>query len=123
MARLRDRLQSRLGEAIPGLSLNGSLVHRLPNTLHLSLPVGSARAVIAMLANEVALSPGAACHADGEHVPSGVIRAIGATAQQANGTIRISLGYSSTDDEIDAAARPIAAAYAQHVVTLGEKEA
>jgi cysteine desulfurase len=57
MARLRDALQARLLEAIPGLTVNGSLQHRLPNTLHVSLPVGSARAVIAALAHEIALSP------------------------------------------------------------------
>jgi cysteine desulfurase len=111
MARLRDELQADLIRAIPGLTVNGSQKYRLPNTLHVSLPEGSARAVIALLANEVALSPGAACHADSPDVPSGVMKAIGATGQQAIGAIRISLGYDTTAEEVHTAARAIAEAY------------
>jgi cysteine desulfurase len=115
MASLRDELQEYLVNAIPGLTVNGSVEHRLPNTLHISLPSGSARAVIAMLAEVVALSPGAACHAEASHAPSGVMQAIGATVQQANGAIRISLGFDTTSGDIDLAGRLIADAYARHV--------
>jgi cysteine desulfurase len=96
MASLRDELQEYLVNAI-------------------SLPSGSARAVIAMLAEVVALSPGAACHAEASHAPSGVMQAIGATVQQANGAIRISLGFDTTSGDIDLAGRLIADAYARHV--------
>lgn len=118
MATLRDQLQTHLIDAIPGLTVNGSVECRLPNTLHISLPSGSARAVIAMLADDVALSPGAACHADASHAPSGVMQAIGATAQQANGAIRISLGYDTTSGEIDLAGRLIADAYERHAAGM-----
>ncbi len=115
MAQLRDALQTHLLEAIPGLMVNGSQIHRLPNTLHVSLPSGSARALIAMLADKIAMSPGAACHSDHDDQPSGVMRAIGATVQQANGALRISLGYDTTEADIRTAAQEIVAAY-QHLV-------
>ena len=118
MARLRDELQASLIKSIPGLTINGSQQYRLPNTLHVSLPEGSARTLIALLANEVALSPGAACHADSPDEPSGVMKAIGATGQQATGAIRISLGYDTTAEEVQTAATAIAKAYAAYRSTL-----
>jgi len=60
------------------------------------------------------LSPGAACHADSPDEPSGVMKAIGATGQQATGAIRISLGYDTTAEEVRTAARAIADAYHAH---------
>lgn len=118
MASLRDELQRRLVEGVPGLVVNGSSAHRLPNTLHVSLPVGSARDLVALLANEVALSPGAACHSDHPDEPSGVMRAIGATAQQAHGALRLSLGYDTTADDVDNAARLIVAAFDRHAAAI-----
>lgn len=115
MARLRDALQSRLMAGIPDLMVNGAGGHRLPNTLHVSLPTVSARAIVALLADEVALSPGAACHADDPQAPSGVMQAIGATAQQAHGALRLSLGYGTTAQDIETAAGRIIAAYRQQL--------
>lgn len=89
MARLWGELQSRLVAGIPGLMVNGAIGHRLPNTLHVSLPAGSARAIVGLLADEVAISPGAACHADASEALSVVMQAIGATAQQAHGALRL----------------------------------
>lgn len=120
MARLRDALQRQLEEAIPGLTVNGSQEYRLPNTLHVSFPKGSSRGVIALLADEVALSPGAACHSEGDHQPSGVMQAIGATVQQARGALRISLGYDTTDEEVQRAAQLIVKAYHQHLGDFGQ---
>jgi cysteine desulfurase len=118
MARLRDQLQAHLVEGIPGLLVNGSQSSRLPNTLHVSLPVGAARAIVALLADEVALSPGAACHADHPDEPSGVMKAIGATAQQAFGALRLSLGYDTSAEEIQRASLLIIAAVRQHAADL-----
>lgn len=118
MAALRGELQARLMAAIPGMTVNGSQLHRLPNTLHVSLPQGSARAVVTLLANQVAISPGAACHSGSDHAPSGVMKAIGASAQQANGAVRISLGYDTSVSDIEAAARLITAAYQRHTSEL-----
>jgi cysteine desulfurase len=111
VAELRDALEQRLLDAIPGLVVNGHPQHRLPNTLHMSLPSGDARAMVAALSEQVALSPGAACHAGGHSMVSGVMRAIGATAQQARGAIRISLGYDTTAAQIEQAAALIVLAF------------
>jgi cysteine desulfurase len=118
MARLRDQLQAHLVEGIPGLMVNGSQSSRLPNTLHISIPHGSARAIVSLLAEEVALSPGAACHADHPDEPSGVMKAIGATAQQAYGALRLSLGYDTSLDDIEQASRLIVAAARRQAVQL-----
>lgn len=115
MAILRDELQRRLEARIPGLLVNGAPDARLPNTLHVSLPTGSARALVALLADEVALSPGAACHADTPDEPSGVMKAIGATPQQAFGALRLSLGYDTTRRDIDTAAERIVAAHREQL--------
>jgi cysteine desulfurase len=56
------------------------------------------------------VSAGAACHSDAPEDASGVIKAIGATGQQARGAMRISLGYDTTREEIETAARRIVAA-------------
>ena len=105
MAELRDSFQARLEERVPGLVVNGSQAHRLPNTLHVSVPNGCARAIVNSLADRVALSVGAACHSDADHTPSGVMSAIGADAQRARGALRISLGFDTTSDDVDAATR------------------
>lgn len=122
MARLRDELQSRLVAGIPGLIVNGCCNHRLPNTLHVSLPAGSARAIVALLADEVAISPGAACHADAPEEPSGVMQAIGATAQQAYGALRLSLGYGTHPHDIETAAGLIVAAYRRQLAALFDRD-
>lgn len=116
VAELRDTLEQRLLAAIPGLVVNGHPHHRLPNTLHVSLPTGDSRSIVAALADEVALSPGAACHADDHDPVSGVMRAIGATAQQARGALRISMGYDTTALQVEQAATLIVLAYGKQVV-------
>lgn len=118
MAILRDELQRRLQEGIPGLLVNGAPHARLPNTLHVSLPAGSARVLVALLADEVALSPGAACHADAPDEPSGVMQAIGATPQQAFGALRLSLGYDTSRRDIETAAEHIIQAHRQQLAAL-----
>ncbi len=108
---LRDMLEQRLRTKIPGLIVNGDPLNRLPNTSHVSLPVGDARALVSALADQVALSPGAACHSDGHDPVSGVMRAIGATAQQARGALRLSLGYDTTALQVEQATNLISHAY------------
>ncbi len=110
MAKLRDALQAQLEQNIPGLVVNGSLTHRLPNTLHVSIPHGSAQEIVSALADQVALSVGAACHSEAGAASSGVMATIGADAQRARGALRISLGYDTTEQDATAAARMLTAA-------------
>ncbi len=98
---LRDRLLAMITEAVPDAMVNGSLEHRLPNNINVSFPGIDAADVIERL-ETVAVSSGAACSSassDGSYV----IRAIGGDADRAGGSIRISLGRFTSDDEIETA--------------------
>lgn len=95
---IRDELHSRLSAEIPGLELNGHPEFRLPNTLNISFPGVSGRALLDN-AKGVAASVGSACHSHGDAV-SGVLAAIGASAERARGSVRLSVGVSTTKEEI-----------------------
>ena len=110
LRRLRDQLHTRLAEAIPGLLLNGHPEQRLPNTLNLSFPSADGRDLLAHAAAEVAASVGSACHEDGDAV-SGVLGAMGIEADRARGAVRLSLGRTSSDAEIERAAKALIAAW------------
>ena len=110
LRRLRDQLHTRLAEAIPGLLLNGHPEQRLPNTLNLSFPGADGRDLLAHAAAEVAASVGSACHEDGDAV-SGVLGAMGIEADRARGAVRLSLGRTSSDAEIERAAKALIAAW------------
>jgi cysteine desulfurase len=58
----------------------------------------------------VAASVGSACHS-AEDAVSGVLAAIGADASRAAGAVRLSVGYSTTEDEIDIAAEALIEAW------------
>ncbi|HEY8210819.1 MAG TPA: cysteine desulfurase family protein [Myxococcaceae bacterium] len=98
---MRDRLQEAL-EAATGASLNGPEDARLPNTLNVSFP-GVIGNELLEAAPEIAASTGSACHA-GTHEPSGVLLAMGRAPEDALGAVRLSLGRSTTEEEMYVAA-------------------
>jgi len=106
---LRDRLWQRLEERISGLALNGHGVERLPNTLSVRFPGVSGNALIAATP-DVAASTGSACHAGGEEAPAAIVL-MGVPPREAIGTVRLSLGRSTTLDDIDHAAAALARAW------------
>lgn len=110
MRTMRNRLHQQLANLIPGLVLNGHDEHRLPNTLNVSLPSCLARHVLAQIAESVAASAGSACHSDADAV-SGVLGAMGVSAERAAGAIRFSVGKETDANEIDRAAIAVAAAW------------
>jgi hypothetical protein len=107
---LRDRLEQTLSEGVPGLRLNGSREHRLPNTASVSFPHIQAQPLLAQVAEHVAASAGAACHSDGVTV-SLVLQAMKVPASHAAGTVRLSVGRFSTEAEVDAAADALLMGY------------
>ena len=107
---LRNRLHEQLVAAIPGLRLNGHPDHRLPNTLHVSFPGVSGRALLGEAAEVVAASVGSACHSEHDAV-SGVLAAMGADAAQAAGAVRLSVGRMTTAEEVERAATGLIAAW------------
>lgn len=108
---LRDRLEQRLRDGIPGLELNGHPLERLPNTLNVSFPHVTGQAVLA-LGPDVAASTGSACHSS-QPEPSPVLLAMGLSPERAIGAVRLSLGRMSTEAEIDRAGDCLVNAYRQ----------
>jgi cysteine desulfurase len=108
---LAASLLVRLREAIPGIRLNGPLAGRLPNTLNLTFPgVLGESMLIALDLEGVEVSMGSACAA-GAIEPSHVLRAMGRSVADARSSLRISLGWNNTADEIDAVAEIIPAVW------------
>lgn len=100
MAALRDALQLRL-ESLDGVRIWGAGATRLPNTLCLSATGWAAEIqVIAMDLAGFAISAGSAC-SSGKVKKSRVLEAMGASADEAASAIRISLGWTTTHDDID----------------------
>ena len=106
---LRDELWERLHAGIPGLRLNGHPHERLPNTLNVAFPGVLGTALLAA-APEIAASTGSACHA-GEESPSPILMAMGLKAGVALGAVRLSLGRSTTSDDVAIAASALLRAY------------
>jgi cysteine desulfurase len=100
---LRDALHERLAAAVAGLTLNGHPTERLPNTLHVSFPGIAGRELLSCVAGRVAASVGSACHSEADAV-SGVLAAMGCDAGRARGAVRLSVGWMTTPEEIEAAA-------------------
>jgi cysteine desulfurase len=95
---LRDLLWQRVAAAVPGLALNGHRELRLPNTLSVRFPRVSGNAILAG-APEIAASTGSACHA-GQENPSAVILAMGIAPEDAIGSVRLTLGRSTTGEDV-----------------------
>jgi len=106
---LVDRLWDLLSEAVPGLRLNGHRSQRLPNTLNVSFP-GAAGSRILARTDGLAASTGSACH-EGAEIPSQVLTEMGLTQEEAFGAIRLSVGRSTTEQDIDIAAHILVRAW------------
>jgi cysteine desulfurase len=97
---LRDGLEWAAIAAVPQAMVIGAGVERLPNTTSLALPGVSAETqVIALDLAGVMISAGAAC-SSGKVGPSHVLAAMGTPPEIAGGTIRISLGWTTTEADI-----------------------
>jgi len=79
---------------------------RLPNTLGMMIKGIEGSKLVQMLADEVALSVGSACH-EGSLSPSHVLTAMGINARDAISMVRISTGRGNTEEEIHKAAELI----------------
>jgi cysteine desulfurase len=101
MARLRDRLEAGLRELAPDVVIFSSGVERLPNTTLFALPGQAAEtALIAFDLDGVALSSGSAC-SSGKVRRSHVLQAMGVSDDLAGGAVRVSLGWSSVEADVE----------------------
>jgi len=98
---LRDKLISGVLEKIPNSYLNGSRENRLPNNANFSFKGAEGEAIVMALDQEgIASSTGSAC-SSGSLEPSHVILALGLNNQLAHGSLRLTLGRYTTEQEID----------------------
>jgi cysteine desulfurase len=103
ITRLRDRLEEGLLARVAGSSVNGAGAPRLPGTLSLTMPGVDAEALLIALDLEgICASAGSACHS-GSARPSSVLSAIGLSDPEAHATLRLSLGWTSGDADVDRA--------------------
>jgi len=101
MAALRDQLESGLRATSPDVLIFGADSPRLPNTTLFSVPgLKAETAVIAFDLEGVAVSSGAAC-SSGKVQPSHVLAAMGVSPDLARGAVRVSLGPTTTESEIN----------------------
>lgn len=104
--RLYAALQSELGA---GVSRNGHPEQNLPNTLSVNFH-GTTGAEVTARCPELAASTGPACH-DGVVRLSHVLQAMGVEPEVGKGAVRLSLGRSTTENQVDEAAAALVRAY------------
>jgi cysteine desulfurase len=106
VAGLRDELVHRVQDRVGDAQLNGDpapgLEHRLPGNAHLTFPGCEGDSLLMLLdARGIATSTGSACSA-GVPQPSHVLLAMGCEEEQARGSLRLSLGHTTTSADVDA---------------------
>jgi cysteine desulfurase len=107
LASLRDRLLDALRKDPGDVRVNGPLgARRLPHNLHVSFSGVEGEALL-MALGDLAVSTGSAC-SSGSQKPSHVLEAIGAVGPDAGASIRFGIGRTTTEAEIDLAARRVA---------------
>ncbi len=102
MQEMREHLHQGLAGSLEGVALNGHPDRRLPNTLSLSFADVDANRLLEAVKDTIAASAGAACHADSVAI-SHVLAAMQVPEDRARGTVRFSVGRTTTRGEIDTA--------------------
>lgn len=101
MTRMRDRLIEGIEATIPEVKLNGHRTKRLPNNVNFSIKYIEGESILLMLDMAgIAASSGSAC-TSGSLDPSHVLLALGLTHEVAHGSVRLTLGDDTTDEDID----------------------
>jgi cysteine desulfurase len=96
---LRDRLHAGLSARLDGLRVNGSMTHRLPNNLNVSIEGVEGDSLLLAL-SDVAVSSGAACMSSKPEPPY-VLNALGVEGDLARASLRFGLGRFTTEEDVD----------------------
>lgn len=108
---LRDRLESGLRAATPEVRISAPTAERLPGHVHLVLPGAQGDSLLLLLDSAgIAVSTGSACQA-GVPEPSHVVLAMGLGEQAARSALRLTLGRTTTDADVDAVLATLPDAY------------
>lgn len=110
MEMLRDRLEQKIRDGVGSpLTVNSAEAPRLPNTLSVNFP-GVTGGELLRRCPELCASTGAACHSGSTRL-SGTLAAMGLPLEVARGTVRLSLGWYTSEEEVDRAADLLVAAW------------
>jgi cysteine desulfurase len=110
---LRDRLERLVLSSVPDVRVNGAGAPRVPNTSSLSFQdVDGESIVLGLDVAGICASTGSAC-STGDPEPSHVLRAMGRSPREAQGSIRLSLGRETRPEDIDTTAEVLAATVAR----------
>lgn len=113
IAELRDRLQSGVRAAVPDAIVSASGAARLPGHLHVVFPGVQGDSLLMLLDMQgIAVSTGSACQA-GVAEPSHVVLAMGRDEASARSALRLTLGRTTTDADVDAVLQALPDAYAR----------
>lgn len=89
-----------LHEKLPQAIINGSLAHRLPNNVHITIPgTDNERLLVELEQHGILAAAGSACSASNEE-PSHVLRAMGVSDQDAQSSLRFTMGRQTTEADI-----------------------
>jgi len=101
MAGSRDRLEAGIKAILPEVLIFGESAPRLPNTTLFAVPGMKAEtAIISFDLNGIAVSSGSAC-SSGKVQASHVLAAMGVEPSLAQGAVRVSLGWATTERDIE----------------------
>lgn len=108
LSELRNYLEQKLASAIPQAVISGDQARRLASHVHISFPgIDGERLVFALEGRGVLVATGSACAAN-KGTRSHVLEAIGLAPEEADGSLRLSLGKLSTRENTEQAAQIIA---------------
>ncbi len=116
---LRDDLERQLTEAIVGLVVSGHMKKRLPGSLHIAIPgIDGERLVFSLENRGVLLATGSACAAN-KGTRSHVLRALNMSDENADGSLRITLGRLSDETTITQAGAIIIEEIQREIARVG----
>jgi cysteine desulfurase len=98
LASKRDKLEIEIMKGLSGCRINGNYARRVPHISSITLPIREGVDVIEKL-SRIACSTGSACSSH-DRKPSHVLNSIGIRGQEARNTIRLSVGWTTSDEDI-----------------------
>ncbi|MFT4214630.1 MAG: cysteine desulfurase family protein [Microbacterium sp.] len=114
---LRDRAREGVVCLVPGVEVLGDPLQRLPGNLHVLFPDAAGETLLFLLDQAgISVSTGSACQA-GVAEPSHVVLALGRDERAARSVLRITMGRSTTDADVDALLTALPHAYARAVAS------
>jgi cysteine desulfurase len=110
---LRDRLAGGLVDRVPGCFFNGDAARKVASNCHVGFPGLEAEALLVLLDQQGVLAAAGSSCTSGATEPSHVLAAMGLARDDALASIRLSLGYASTDADVETALEIIPGAVEQ----------